>query len=148
MLRYFQALSQFEKSRWRLLTFILVQLVTVVAVTPDENAKGAVLLAGAAALVAVLTKRKVYIDIAWRRRLIYATYIAVIVLAIGVGAAELYWEVAISDVTGGFWVWLAPAAAGILGIFDWHSTVLSPSSPQIVVVSDAGKTCVHGHPIA
>lgn len=148
MLRYFQSLSQFEKSRWRLLTFILVQLVATVAVTPDENAKGAALAAGAAALVAVLTKRKVYVDIAWRRRLLYATYIAVIVLAIGVGTAALYWEVAIGDVSGGFLVWLAPAAAGILGIFDWHSTVLSPSSPQIVVVSDVGKTCVHGHPAA
>lgn len=147
MFGYFLSLSSFERSRWRLLGFLLLQLGVTFLIANDWNEGGAVAAAGAAGLVAVLTKRREFADRALGRRSIYGIFIAVIVVSLFSGVCKLVLEIGESNVTGGFWLWLAPIAAGILGILDWNSSLKAPSATPVVVVQHASATCAQGHPI-
>lgn len=115
--------TPFEKSRGRLFVLLFLQGVVTVVLAGDFFEKLAMAVVAGISLVAVLTKRPWYTESEKGRNLILLCLMALTAGALAWFGISFSAEFKSGAWHGGFWIWLAPLAAGVIAIADWDSSL-------------------------
>lgn len=123
--------TPFEKSRWRLFFLLAIQGLVTVILAGGLYEKGAMLVVAGISLVAVLTKRPWYAKSERGRGIIVLLLMALTAAALAALGISFSDEVKGGAVDGGFSIWLAPLAAGVIAIADWDSSLHAEGPPTL-----------------